>query len=190
MTPSESTVHAGVLPAQGQASRWWALGAAVLVVVLVYAVWPYQHWMFATRGSVLEGWVRWLALESEWQYCYAVPFIVGFLVYRQRGELASLPLAGTWLGLPVMVFALLLFWIGYKVDTGYLGYASAQLMIAGLILMLGGRAWWRALFLPWLFLLFAWPMHPLEGLLATPLRAITAKLAGGMLNAIGIPVVR
>ena len=171
-------------------ARWWALGSALLVFVAVYAVWPYQHWMFASRGSVLEGWVRWLALESEWHYCYVVPFIVGFLVYRQRAELVNLPLQGTWLGLPVMVFSLIFFWMGYKVDTGYLGYVSAQLMVAGLILLLGGRAWWRALLLPWLFLLFAWPMHPLEGMLATPLRAITAKMAGGILNTIGIPVVR
>ncbi len=190
MPTSESTTQARAATSQSQASRWWALGAAVFVLVLVYAVWPYQHWMFATRGSVLEGWARWLSQEPEWHYCFAVPIIVGFLVYRQRAELATLPLEGTWLGLPVMVFSLMLFWVGYKVDTGYLGYASIQIMVAGLILMLGGRAWWRVLLLPWLFLLFAWPLNPLEGMLATPLRAFTAKVAGGILNAIGIPVER
>ena len=190
MASPENTLQARAATSQGLSARWWALGAAVGVLVLVYAVWPYQHWMFATRGSVVEGWVRWIALEPEWHFCFAVPVIVGFLVYRQRAELATLPLEGTWLGMTIMLFSLILFWIGYKVDTGYLGYASAQLMVAGLILMLGGRTWWRALLLPWMFLLFAWPMHPLEGMLATPLRAITAKVAGGMLNAIGIPVVR
>ncbi len=165
---------------------------AALVLVVLYAFWPYQHWQFATeqRGSVLEGWFRHIATNPELYFCYVVPFIVGFLVYRQRSILVALPLDGTWWGLVPAIAAVLFFWAGYKVDTGYLGFASIQLMTAALILLLGGPRWMRVLMMPWLFLLFAWPMSPLESMLASPLRIITAKLASFTLNHIGVPVVR
>jgi hypothetical protein len=107
----------------------------------------------------------------------------------QRAELASLPFKGTWWGLVPAVMGVLFFWLGYKVDTGYLGFASVQLMTAALILLLGGPAWMRALLMPWLFLVFAWPMLPLESIVAAPLRLFTAKLAGFVLNHIGVPAV-
>lgn len=165
---------------------------AILVLVVLYALWPYQHWSFSTehRGSVLEGWFRHIATNPELYFCYVVPFIVGFLVYRQRSILATLPLNGSWWGLVPAVLSVFFFWVGYKVDTGYLGFASIQLMTAALILLLGGPAWMRALMMPWLFLVFAWPMLPLESILASPLRVFTAKLAGFVLNHVGVNVVR
>ncbi len=165
---------------------------AVLATALLYVIWPYQHWQFVTeqRGSVIEGWFRHTATNPELHFCYVVPLIVGFLVYRQRAELATLPLNGTWWGLVPAVVSLVFYWLGYKVDTGYLGFASFQLMMAALILLLGGPAWMRALMMPWLFLIFAWPMLPLESIVASPLRSFTAKLAGFVLNHIGVPVVR
>jgi exosortase len=163
---------------------------AALVCLALYFIWPYQHWQFTERGSVMEGWRRLLAIEPEWWFCFAVPGVVAFLVYRIRGVLVKLPVQGSWWGLPLAALSLLFYWVGYKVDTGYMGFVSIQLMVAALILMLGGRAWMRALFFPWLFLLFMWPMFPLEGLMASPLRTLTAKLSSGLLNLIGIPVVR
>lgn len=166
--------------------------SAALVMVVLYGLWPYQHWQFVSeqRGSVLEGWFRHTATNPELYFCYVVPVIVGFLVYRQRAELAALPLRGTWWGLAPAAVAVVFFWLGYKVDTGYLGFASIQFMSAGLILLLGGPAWMRALMMPWLLLVFAWPMLPLESIVATPLRSFTAQLAGFILNHIGVPVVR
>jgi exosortase len=187
--PSLSAAEAAPPSWRAGAARWWALGASLVVLVVVYALWPYQHWMFAERGSVMEGWVRQTATDSELYFCYAVPLLVGWLVYRKRIELARLPLRGTWGGLALAAFAMLLFWVGYKVDTGYLGFASIQVMLAALALALGGGRWVRALFLPWLFLAFAWPMVPLETLLAEPLRRMTARLAGALLNLVGVPVV-
>jgi len=65
-------------------------------------------------------------------------------------ELAALPLNGSWWGLVPAVVSVVFFWAGYKVDTGYLGFASIQLMTAALILLLGGPAWMRLLMMPWL----------------------------------------
>lgn len=171
-------------------ARWVSLTLAVLVCVALYFLWPYQHWQFEERGSIMEGWAKLLSIQPEWWFCFVVPGIVAYLVYRMRASLAVLPLEGTWWGLALAAASLLFYWVGYKVDTGYMGFLSAQLMVAALILLIGGRAWMKALMFPWLFMFFMWPMFPLEFLMASPLRTLTAKMSAGALNLIGIPVVR
>lgn len=172
--------------------RWLALGAGVLAFVFWFVVWPYQHWTFEQRLSVMHGWVKVLSMpsNSEWQFCFAVPAIVGFLVYRQRALFAGLEVKGSWWGLLVLMMAGVFYWMGYKVDTGYMGYAALQLSLAGMILLLGGVGWMRVLFVPWLFLLFAWPLFPLDNLLAAKLKIPTAWTAQKLISLMGIGVVR
>jgi exosortase len=172
--------------------RWAALGVGCAYIVLLFAVWPYQHWTFEQRGSVLEGWVRVLfATEhSDWRFCLVVPLLSGWLAYRERATLARLPLQGSWWGVAVLLFGALSYWAGFKVDTGYLGFAALQISVAGLILLLAGVPWMRALFLPWVFLVFAWPFFPLDTLLAAHLKLPTAQVAGKILSLTGVELVR
>lgn len=172
--------------------RWSLLGAGVAYLVLLFVVWPYQHWAYEERSSVLHGWWRVLMADGnvEWRFCLLVPFVAGWLVYRSRAALRSLPAEGSWWGAPVLVFAVFCYWFGYKVDTGYLGFAALQASVAGLILLLGGRAWMRALFLPWAFLVFAWPFFPMDNLLAARLKIPTAQIAAQILALTGVDVVR
>lgn len=167
-----------------------ALGAGALALVLLFLVWPYQHWQFASRSSVLFGWFKTVTAQSEWIFCLVVPLIVGFLIYLRRQELARLPLHGSRWGIIPMLLGLAIYWMGYKVDTGYPAFIAAQSIVAGLILLLGGRRWMRALFFPWLFLAFMWPMFPLEERVAFPLRMFTAGFSAKFLNLVGIGVVR
>lgn len=157
---------------------------------ILLLVWPYQHWQFDERSSVLGGWLRAVIGNSEWQFCLVVPILVGYLIYRDRKRLRGLPLNGSWWGLGLFICGLVFYWMGYKVDTGYLGFLAAHIILAGLILFLGGPSWARALFFPWLFLAFMWPMFPLEERLAFPLRMFTANASAIFLNWIGIDVVR
>lgn len=48
----------------------------------------------------------------------------------------------------------------------------------------------RVLFLPWLFLAFAWPFFPLDNLLAARLKIPTAQVASQILSLTGVDVVR
>ncbi len=183
---------ATLAPARHSAVRWAALGWALAALILCFAVWPYQHWQFEHRGSVLEGWLKVLSLDSnaEWRFCLAVPLGAAYLAWRRRAALAKLPLTGSAVGLPILVLAMLLYWLGYKVDTGYLGFAALQLSVAGMILLLAGKQWMRELFLPWVFLAFAWPLFPLDNLLAAKLKMPTAQIATGVVSLLGIGVER
>ncbi|MDZ4286783.1 MAG: exosortase/archaeosortase family protein [Prosthecobacter sp.] len=175
-------------PARVRQAVW--VTAALAVIVLI-AVWPYQHWNFTSRSSLLGGIIRkaWVK-DSEWWYCLLAPPVVAWLIWRMRRPLTRLPLAGSWLGAPVLALGMFFFWFGYKVDTAYPGYVAGQLIMLGLILLLGGREWLRRLFFPWAFMVFMWPMVPLENMLTVPLRAITAQASAKVINLIGIAVVR
>jgi len=176
------------MPHARLSSLVWGTGG--LLVILLAVVWPYQHWDFESRSSIVSGIVKKGLKDLEWVYCFFVPPILGWLIWRDRGVLRRLPLRGSWLGLPVLVLGMVFYWVGYKVDTGYPGFLAVQLVTLGLILALGGRHWLKWLFFPWAFLVFMWPMVPLETRLALPLRVLTAQTSAGFLNLVGMDVVR
>ncbi|MBX7207509.1 MAG: exosortase-associated EpsI family protein [Verrucomicrobiaceae bacterium] len=196
-TPAPLPHDAGAMAGSGHdtgamKARWAALGAGVAALLLLFFIWPYQHWFYAGRSSVMHGWFRTVgeSFGGEWMFCYFVPLLTGFLIHLRRAELRSLPLCGEWAGALLAVPALFVYWVGYKADTGYAGFLSAHLMMAALILLLGGRRWMRVLIFPWLFLFFMWPMFPIEERVVGKLRVITATLSGELLHLIGVPVVR
>ena len=166
----------------------WLVSLGTLALLFVF--WPYSHWSFTDRASILGGLVRTVWDDPEWFFCIFVPFLVGWLIWKKRTELATLPLEGRWHGLAIVAAGLVCYWIGYKVDTSYPGYAAAQLIAAGLIIHFGGWRWMRALAFPWLFLVFTWPMYPLEDRISFPLRIAMAKGSSAAINLIGIDVVR
>ncbi|CAN5910595.1 hypothetical protein BH11VER1_BH11VER1_13250 [soil metagenome] len=179
-------------PRVGLNVRLITLGVSLALLLLLFVIWPYQHWQFVTRDSIFQGWVKVLSLHgnAEWQFCFVVPVIVGALVYRERQKLAALPLRGTWWGAAILFFAIIVYWMGYKVDTGYLGFAAIQLTLAGLILLMAGKEWMRVLFFAWFFLLFAWPLLPLDNMLAARLKIPTAQIGAKLVSLMGVGVVR
>jgi exosortase len=156
----------------------------------MFLIWPYSQWSFVNRTSILTGLARTVWEDPEWFFCVFVPPLVGFLIWRKRQDLARLPMVGEWWGLGLILAGGVCYWIGYKVDTSYPGYAAAQLVSAGLIVLFGGKAWMRALMFPWIFLCFTWPLYPLEDRISFPLRMSMAKVSGVAIDLIGIDVVR
>ncbi len=137
-------------PAQASKANWppWiALGTGLAAMLLLFVIWPYQHWQYAQRESVMKGWWKVVgeSFNGEWMFCYLVPLLAGFLVYLRRDQLRKLPLAGSWWGTAVVAAGLFIYWVGYKADTGYAGFLAAQAVIAGLVILLGGWGWMRAL---------------------------------------------
>jgi exosortase len=166
-----------------------AWGVAGLWLLVCAVILPYQHWDFAQRSSIFGGILRKAQQDSEWWFCLTAPPLCAWMIHRARRQWSTLPLQGHWSGAVLTAAAMACFWFGYRADTAYAGYAALQLLGAGLLLGIGGLAWWRVLVFPWIFLIFTWPMLPLENLLAVPLRLHTAGMAAGLLNLIGYPAV-
>jgi exosortase len=93
-------------------------------------------------------------------------------------------------GAGVVLAALGMYWIGYKIDITIVGFMSLQLMIGGLILWLLGWDMMKALAFPYIFLMFAYPFYFLDNIISFPLRGVMCELSQGFLNLIGVDTMR
>jgi len=158
-----------------------------VAIAVPYGFIPYSAGYTDKRLSVFGfAWEMWTKVE-DWQHCMFVPLAAGLLVYLNRKELARLPIRGAWVGLPLIFVGLFLFWFGFEADVVYFGYASMQIVLAGLIIFLLGWRWMGALAFPWLFLAFMWPLLFLDNMVAFPLRIIMSKASVVVLNLVGVP---
>jgi exosortase len=123
---------------------------------------------------------------EDWQHCMLVPIAAAGIIYFQRKRLATLPVRGSWIGLVPVLAALWIFWFGYQADIVYFGYISAQILIAGLIILFFGWGWMKALAFSWMFLAFMWPLLFLGDNIAFPLRVVMSKASVFTLNLLGV----
>ena len=128
--------------------------------------------------------------RPDWQHGALVPLIAGWLVYRRRDALTSIPFSRSRWGMPTLVISFFILWVGYRANSYYFGYAGLQLLLAGLILWLAGGRHFRVLLFPWLFLSFTWPLIFLEDSLAFQLRVLVSEVSSGFLNLIGVDTLR
>lgn len=172
--------------------RWWLAGlvSAALVVILFF-LWPYQEDL-GERRSLAWG-LHYIAVtlsNGEWVFCLFVPILVAIILWIQRRELAAAPVRPNPWGLALILVASVLYWTGFKADTRYLGFAATQVLVAGLVIWFLGFGFFRVVGFAWLFLVFTWPIPPLEDALAFPLRLMTARATATVLNGVGLDCVR
>jgi len=126
----------------------------------------------------------------DFSYCLFVPVIVAYLVFVRKDVIARQPVRGINAALGLIVFALLLYWLGLRTEMQVLGYAAMQIIVAGVILWLWGWDVFCALIFPWAFLIFFWPLPFLDTAVAFPLRMVMTHMAFEILNIVGIPTIQ
>lgn len=170
-------------------SRLWAWGLLAASLVLLVALQPYAAGYGAYRLTLLEELIlRWK--DPTWQHGFLAPFIVGWLVWKQREELASLPVKGSVLGWMAVLMAMLAYFGGYKANNYYLGAFAVQLYLAGVVVACLGWAHARALCFAWLMLCFMWPLVFLEDSVSFRLRVLMVETTSFVLNTIGLDTIR
>lgn len=163
----------------------WALAMWAAALVVIVGVLPYAGGYEAFRLPMARIlWGRWFdSHNTTWQYGVLVPVAVGWLVWRKRAELVQLPVGGSALGLPVMLFALASYYVGYKANNYYFGFLGVQMFVLGSVMWLLGLKWTRALIFPWMVLGTMWPLVFLEDRLGFPMRLLSTEgvMAGAKL---------
>ena len=188
--PSEpEKVKAAEINPQWLSRGLWMEGLAALAVLSgLYGFIPYNFGFESKARPVLEMLYRFWTDPSttDWHHGMIVPLIsLGLVIHRWK-DLQKIPIRPCVAGLPVVVAALALFWVGYKVDITIVGFFSLQLMVGEILLWLLGWPMMRELLFPYTFLLFSYPFYFLDNLVAFPLRGLMCQLSQGFLNLVGV----
>jgi exosortase len=156
-----------------------------LSLVLLLAVQPYAAGYGHFRRTICaELFMRWH--DATWQHGALVPFIVGFLIWRQRKDVALLPESSSPWGFVLIIIALLLYFAGFRANNFYCGYLGIMTLLAGASLWFEGAPRSRSRLFAWLMLGFMWPLPFLEESIGYQMRLLMVRATGFVLNTIGV----
>lgn len=164
-------------------------GCSLAALWLLYAFNPYAFGYGAHLVTVLH-FANALWQGEDWQHCYIVPLAIAGMIWFERENLPKEAFRRSWAGLAMTVFGLFVYWVGYRADNIFIAYASFQILTGGLVLWLMGWTWAKALFIPWAFLVFLYPLTFLDNMIAFPLRMVMSEASVHVLNTMGIGCVK
>lgn len=140
------------------------------------------QWMFAR-------WRDTISFGADYSHGYFIPFVSLGVVWYKRKEIFSVDMHTDSRGLGVVILALILHWLGAKMQQTHVSLASLVLLIWGVPFYLFGWELAKKLIFPCAYLIFCIPLNFMD-VLAFPLRIFSTKLAASMLNGIGIGAIR
>jgi len=136
-------------------------------------------------------------MAAEWSefpslsHGFAVPVISAYLLWRRRDSLAQLPIEGSILGLPLIVFALAMLVIGSLGGEPFVARLSLPLVLFGAVWFLMGGAITRQSWVAIAYLAFMIPLPYLTlRTLTYQSRLFDAGITAQALGWLGIPVLR
>ena len=162
---------------------------ALAALWLLYAFNPYAFGYGSHMVTVLH-FANYIWQGEDWQHCYIVPFAIAGMIWFNRENLPAEGFTRSWIGLAMTVFGLFVYWVGYQADNIFIAYASFQILTGGMVLWLMGWKWAKALFIPWAFLVFMYPLTFLDNMIAFPLRMIMSEASVHVLNLMGIACIK
>ena len=144
----------------------------------------FQFWGNSTFGYVdtpsLYGWMAnaysGKGTSPEDEHGKLIPFVVLGLVWWKRKELLAQPLRPWWPGLLIVGAALALHLTGYLVQQQRPSIAALFLGIYGLMGLVWGPKWLRAIFFPFVLFVFCVPMAAIAEPITFPLRILVARI--------------
>jgi exosortase len=157
---------------------WWQWAALLLLI----------GWLYASILARL--FVQWFN-DPNFSHGIFVPAFALFVVWQDRQKLKLIAPAPSWAGLPIIVVALLMLMLGVLGAELFFSRVSLLVLLAGLIILFQGWAFFRAVLFPWAFLILMVPIPTLILQKITfPLQLLASRLASVLLPAVGVPVLR
>ena len=135
--------------------------------------------------------VRQWASDEDMGHGFFVPVIAAYIAYQRRDLLLSMPARPNYLGVAVLAYAAVQWYIGSLGAELFLQRTAFLISIVGSILLLGDWHALRVLFLPLSLLCFMIPIPAIVySNLTFPLQIFASRVAEHTLDLLGIPVLR
>jgi exosortase len=130
-------------------------------------------------------------VDPDYSHGFLVPLLSLYFVWERRRDLGSLRVSPSLAGAAVLALGLLMLFMGSVGAELYLQRTSVIVVIAGVVFLLLGSGFLRALAFPIAFLFFMVPLPAVVmNAIAFPLQLFAAQTAALCLFNLGIPVLR
>ncbi len=159
---------------------------------LPWVIWAwFGALLLASYAPVLWRLVRQWDDDPDMGHGFFVPIVVGFIIWQKRDELLALRPKPNWWGLALVVYGGLQLCIATLGAELFLARTAFVISIIGVVLLLGGTAWVRALAFPLFLLFFMIPIPTVVYNHVTfPLQLLASRVSTQALDLMQIPVLR
>jgi exosortase D (VPLPA-CTERM-specific) len=141
---------------------------------------------YSSLAYMISQWER-----EDYSYCYLVPFIVFYLIWEKRNQLASLPSVSSWNGLMPFILGIVFFWLGELGGEFFTLYISFWLVMVGICWMHLGWEKLKTIAFPLLFSLTMFPFpNFLHNKISVNLKLISSQLGVAMMQLYGMSAYR
>jgi exosortase len=165
-------------PPKPDTSSWTAIAWFLGLIVLCYL-------------PVLVGLVRVWDADEDMGHGFFVPVIAGYIAWQRREELMALDWKPNYLGLALVVFAGIQYYIGTLGAEFFLTRLALLEALIGVLITLGGFGVVKALAFPLGLLFFMIPIPAIiYNRITFPLQLFASAVAENVLMLVGIPVLR
>ena len=159
-------------------SGWWQ---GAVLVVLIGALY------YRIAGMLVLDWWK----DPNFSHGFLIPIFSVFLVWQRRKQLALLRPKPSGFGLVVVAGSLMMLIVGVLGAEFFLSRSSFVFLVAGLVIYFLGWNYFRATVFPWAFLFLMVPIPAIIfNQVAFPLQLLASRLASGLLELVGVPVLR
>ena len=137
------------------------------------------------------GWMynRYMGADSYYSHGFLVPFVCGYLIWLKREELIPMQKTGSWLGLLLIIAAILTHVFGTAIYVFSVSGFSIWGLAVGISLFLYGKVFTRAILFPLLFLLFMFPLpSAIITMISFPLKVLVAQIGAKIASLLGVPL--
>jgi exosortase D (VPLPA-CTERM-specific) len=129
--------------------------------------------------------------DPNFTHGWLVPAFSLYVLWQDRKRLKSIEPTPSWAGLPLVMAGLVMLVLGVLGVEIFTARVSMLVLLAGLVVVFRGWEFFRAVFFPLAFLILMIPLPNLiQQKFTFPLQLLASKLATGMLETVGVPVLR
>jgi exosortase len=130
--------------------------------------------------------------DENYSHGLLIPFVIGYILWAERGRLASVAARPRgFLGVGMVVLALLMLWVGTAGAELFTQRTSLVLLLAGLVVYFWGWRLLKAVAVPLLLLALAIPIPTIVfNKVAFPLQLFASRCAVWAMRMLDIPVLR
>jgi len=180
MDKADSHTQSGASGAKGGTCSGWCevsphIYAKIVLIGLLF-------WGLFRReiGAIVSRWVS----DPNWSHGFLIPLFSLYFINQRREEILQSPVRPSYFGLLLLICGVIFYPVNLvQLQWGYLTPIDMILTLGAVVLFLGGWSLAKHLWLPVGFLIFAVPLpnrYYVE--LTMPMRLLSAKLAGALLN--------